>query len=328
MALTLPAVPPSYSLPVPLFESGGVRFYQSPSLSQHPPRHSDFFHRGLAGGHFDSNEIFFPTFCDIAAGSGGAVVGIGSLQNLSLACAAGASGLVFVDRHPLVAMTLMLLLPSLPEFSSPEEFRRFGLRLPDDRVDMTPYLTPIPVAYRTAFMRHIEDIRSIPLYHSQVEGPFLSHGPCKPDFLEDEDSFAHAAHLIRQGGISVFHGDFFDEQTPDFLSSALDGFSEGIRTLYLSNALSAYVSEDHVAPLAFLQDFLRSPDVNPDGHLFLTSLDIGRFFYHALPFKEFEDVARRTQDVGTFLHEMENRQLMRKRPMNRYRKGNGPLSAR
>lgn len=276
----------------PSFRSGPVRFYQDPFL-QEPVRPHTVSEKGtVAGGYLATNENHFSAYYPQVAGLGGVVLGIGSLQNFDLALAAGASGLVFCDASPLVAMTLALLMPQLGGADNRYDFGQRVFSLIRRGQDPSPFLDPIPTAYQPAFMAHIDALRDSSDAEKSLSRLVKRLWNRPESFLGNDDSYRRAADLVEAGGVSIAYGNFFGPGMPAVVDAALSVYEDPVRVVHLTNAPEQMVVRKYPVEESSLMEILDRAD--PEGRLllsteFTSSLDVRRnkravndqFSYHA-----------------------------------------------
>jgi hypothetical protein len=258
----------------PLFNAGGVRFFQSPDAPT-PLRRGEIPTDGtVGGGYLVSNERNFHRYFDRVRDVGGVTVGLGSLQNVDLAVAAGASGLVLADISPTVSMTLALLLPRLGDCRTPQDFRDAGESLIRPGYPTAEFLDPIPEDYRPAFERHLTALRTSRAHTRSLRRHFMSSLLNPHSFLGSQESFERAANLAVRGGISLIYGNFFGEYMPELLALALETHEDPIRVINTTNAPEQIVARNYPVSAGPLLSVLEGEIADPKGH-FLTSTEFG-----------------------------------------------------
>jgi hypothetical protein len=259
----------------PLFDAGGLRFFQSPDAPVPLKRGEVPSFGTLGGGYLVSNERNFHRYFDRVQGLGGVTVGLGSLQNLDLAAAAGASGLILADISPTVSMTLALLLSRLAHCRTPEDFRDAGEALIRKDAPREPFLEAISQDYRPAFESHLTALRDSPTYTRGLRRYFMSAMMNPYSFLGNAESFERAANMAVRGGISIIYGNFFGDSMPDLVELAMGAFQDPIRVIQTTNAPEILVTRHLRSSAGPLLNLLESRLTDPNG-MFLTSTELGR----------------------------------------------------
>ncbi len=283
----------------PLFTAGPVRFFQSTGSKKTPQVGKQAAGTDPLldyGNYFGGNERLLGLFYQVVAGRGGVALGIGSLQNLSLAAAAEASALVVYDWDPIITLTLPLILPLIPASAGPDDFVKRASALVNRATDPAAFLEPIPREFRPIFAGHIKDLRLHSTAGPAISKTFEDLTRDPRSFLGDPSLFQNARRMLERGGITVIDGDFFAKDMPDLVASAMTFHREPITSLYLSNALEWAVRREPLTSYEPLAQLLDAPFIRRGGNLLTTTefrLDAGfnrlprkrgdGFAYHAMP---------------------------------------------
>lgn len=262
----------------PLFRVGPVRFYQCAGLGTRFREGQEFprspwipRHKNFTLPNEKEHALFHPAL----EGAGGTYIGIGSLQNLSLAAAAGASNILLVDWNPHLALTLSILLAIVPRHKEPASFVQEVQRLLDRQRPVEEFLEIAPQKFETLFADQIGRLRKEESWF--LGGRFKLAGQLRritrrfaadpSSFLGNEESYQRVASVVEAGGVSVFHTNFLREWVIDMIYSAMGLSADPIRTVYLSNTLTVPNTQLSILPVLPL---LAGPWTDPRGKVLLT----------------------------------------------------------
>lgn len=304
---------------VPLFTAGGVRFFETPSASPCVNSGERFDSENAVGGYLVSNERHFSSYFPEIRNIGGTVLGIGSLQNLSLAVAARANGLMIADISPKVLLTLSLLLPQIPASRGPDEFAGRAMALVDPEADEASFLDPVSDSFHPALSSHLEYLRANQFYRKTMRR-LLGNLMSEPNsFLGDRSNFEAAADLIERGGVSLLYGNFFSDEMPDLIDAAMSAYPDPLRVVHTTNALEQMAQRRYPISYRGLLKILEGRRTDPNGRFLLSTEfspidEIRRekrrmgdaFTYHAVPIRAAETLLRTDGTVPSFLRRFES----------------------
>jgi len=305
--------------PSPRFHIGPVAVYQSDYLTSRwlPNEYPAVLHGEGGYLRLQSNEKNFPLFYPSIANAGGVVFGVGTFQNLNLAVASAASGLIMADLSPMVAMSMALLISQIPKQASRYDFAETALKLFRKGEDAAPFLEDVSEDYRPLVSFMIDQMRG-PMHFREMKRYFTKALQDPSEALSRDTFYDYLAERIRAGGASVIHGNLFETDMPDLVASAMSVHADPLRMVYLSNAPEWIRREPDTTPLQSLSGLLRGPRTDPNGVL-LTSTEFGRsedarnqkarladqFSYHALPLSDAATLLRAYGRVSRFVERLQ-----------------------
>jgi hypothetical protein len=298
----------------PLFEAAGIRFYQAPDVAVPLSRGEVPEFGTVGGGYLLSNERNFRRYFEKVRNLGGVTIGLGSLQNLDLAVAAGSSGLILADLTPMVSMTLALLLPQLALNRTPFEFQAAGEAMVRRDAPAEPFLEHIPEDYRPAFEAHLTALRHSFPYPKMIRKLFMRSLTDPHSFMGNDAAYERAADLVARGGVSLVYGDFFGPDMPDLIELAMGVYEDPVRVIHVTNAPEQVVQRKYpVSADPFLR-LLEASFVDPNGRLLL-STEFGNpsrgedpFRYHAPPLRASAILLRAYGHLAPFVRRFEQSQ--------------------